>query len=230
MCYEVSPTKLSWPDVDPQRHPFDGGSAYSVVCALPPAAHVPSRPRVEDELRRSRPVGDVWVKEMTTALVERFGPWAAGWCWAHGEGDIGGGPVVSWCCPFHSIDTPGQTLRRVAAGLCEWRDWLEELAVRFDDFPLDAASADDRRRTWHRAAAHLITCVVDATDADHTWYAHCAQVLKWYLTHWGIGEAQAASLVEPTLAGRFESWVEPDSDVVDAVATDLADALGPDHA
>ncbi|MFF8532225.1 hypothetical protein ACN6K9_006208 [Streptomyces sp. SAS_267] len=162
---------------------------------------------------------------MTRALVERFGRWVLGWRWAHDEGEIGGGPVGSWCCPRDSITSPDETLAKVATALCEWRAWLEDLAERFDRFRLDAVPAEERQHQWERAAVHLVTHVVDRTGAGDAWYGHCEQVLTWFLARWGVEEATAESLVEEAIGGRFESWTGPEPDVVDDMARRLSLSL-----
>ncbi|MGI5241709.1 hypothetical protein [Dactylosporangium sp. CA-139066] len=111
---------LTWPEVDPDRHPFDAAAAPAVVRALAPAAAFPGR---DATARRA------WADAMGSAIVGHYGRWASGWRWAVGEGDLDGGPVRAWCCFNHSITTPEATPAAVAAGLVEWRGWLEECAT-----------------------------------------------------------------------------------------------------
>jgi hypothetical protein len=151
-----------------------------------------------------------------------------GWRWAHDEGDVGGGPVGSWCCPRHSITTTDETLARVANALCEWRSWLEDLAVRFDHYRLDTSSTEERQHVWERATVHLVNHVVDRTNAGDAWYAHCVQVLTWYLTRWGVAESSAREQAEQAIGGRFESWTAPERVLVEDVAERLAASLRPE--
>ncbi|MFE5030980.1 hypothetical protein [Streptomyces sp. NPDC056683] len=143
------PFDLSWDEVDPARHPFDHAAAAREVRSLGPARCVPIPPDVSivDPAMSawSHGEGDLWARSMSYALMERYGRWAVGWRWAHDEGDLDGGPVGSWCCPRDSITTPEETLDRVVAALCEWREWLESLAGRFDAYPLDPARIEDQR-------------------------------------------------------------------------------------
>lgn len=212
-------------------HPFDCLSAPAAVAALGPAREVPVRPvgSAADGavISWSRGEGRAWTEAMTIALVERFGRWVLGWRWARYEGEIGGGPMGSWCCPKHSITTPDETVARVAAALCEWRTWLEDLAERFDRFRLDTVPAEDRQHVWERAVVDLVAHVVDRTDAGDAWYSHCEQVLTWYLTRWGVRAATAEALVEEAIGGRFESWSGPEPHVVKNVAQRLALSLEP---
>jgi hypothetical protein len=224
-----SPRALTWPDVDPARHRFDPAAVPAVVAGLPPAAAVPTRPASsgpEDltPYRWAAEAGARWGDAMTRALVGHYGAWAAGWRWARDEGDGDGGPVGAWCCPAHTITTPEATLAAVAAGLVEWRGWLEDLAERFARFlPLPDPDDDDARAAvCERAAAHLVTAVVDRTGAGSAWYGHCVQVLGWFLTAAGIPPDRSAALAEAAVGGRFGSWVGPPETTIAEVATSLA--------
>ncbi len=229
VVYELAPQVLSWDEVDPRLHPFDAGSAPEVVAGLGPATDIPVRPSGADGYSEimawAHEAGTAWTEAMTRALVDRYGRWVLGWRWALDEGDIGGGPVGSWCCPSHSIGTPEETLGRVTAALIEWREWLEDLAERFDRFPLDAPPAEDRHLTWQRATVRLVTHVVDRTTAGDAWYSHCEQVLTWFLNRWGVPPEKARGLVEEAIGGQFGSWVEPALTVVEEVAERLAGSL-----
>ncbi|MGW4946222.1 hypothetical protein ACWEOZ_32090 [Actinoplanes sp. NPDC004185] len=119
----ISPRLLSWADVDPARHPFDAGEALGAVRAVAPP--VPPRPRWTPSGQLGREEAERWRNAVSHTLVDRYGRWACGWCWAGGEGDYDGGPVGSWCCVSDSIAGPEETLALVATALCEWRDWLE---------------------------------------------------------------------------------------------------------
>jgi len=189
---------LTWPDVDPATHPFDPAAADAIVAGMSPP--------------EALPVGDYWYDSMTNAMVDRYGPWAVGWRWASDEGDIGGGPVHAWCCPRHSAGSLPETLARMAAALCEWRAWIEELAARF-------AVLDD----WHAAALDLVNLVIERTGAGDSWYQHCEQVLTWCLTSRGVPADAAGKLVGEAIGGRFESWVHPKPAVVESVAATIAD-------
>ncbi|MEU1179108.1 cell filamentation protein Fic [Streptomyces sp. NPDC005820] len=232
MIVDLIPGSLSWDEVDPARHPFDGASAAAVVRSLGPARRVPHRPDASPadpavhawDWDVARP----WADAMSHALVEHYGLWAAGWRWALDEGDFDGGPVGSWCCPPHSITTPEETLTRVASALCEWRGWLEGLAGRFEAYPLALTSVDDQRILWECAARNLIVQVTDRTGCGSGWYGHCRQVLTWFLTRWGLEPDDARELVDEAIGGRFESWTGPDRVLIDDVAERIAGSLRPD--
>jgi hypothetical protein len=166
---ELIPGCLDWDEVDPARHPFDPESAAEAVRSLEPARRMPTRPDVPygDPVLRDwdREVAGPWADAMSYALAERYGDWAVGWRWAHDEGDFDGGPVGSWCCVRHSFTTPEETLDRVVSGLCEWREWLERLAARFEAYPLDLATVADQRILWECAARNLILQVHDRTGS-----------------------------------------------------------------
>lgn len=241
MNLELRPYQLAWTEVDPATHPFDHAEALDVVRALGPAGQAPVRPewkRLKDrdeayeEFKKlcdwARTVGWEWGEAMTQALVEQYGAWASGWRWSHDEGDLGGGPVGRWCCALHSITTPDETLERVAAALCEWRDWLEFLGRFFDRYPLSELPAEDRRDAWERATHQLILHSLDRTGSGDAWYAHCRQVLTWFLTRWDVDQDTARTLVEDAIGGRFESWTAPENRVVYDVSEQLAASLETD--
>ncbi|MGW7066884.1 hypothetical protein ACWGII_07310 [Streptomyces sp. NPDC054855] len=167
-----------------------------------------------------------FVDEVTALVAARYGRWACGWHWALGEGG-GGGVVASWCCASHSVGEPAATAAKVVASLLEWRDWLEELAERFEQ--LAPPAAEDR--SWHldRAATRLVTVVVDRTGAECGWYGLCHTVLTWFLTSTGMRPEPARAAVERAIGGRFESWTQPSSVLVDAVGEDLAVGLTGDR-
>ncbi|WP_406119368.1 Fic family protein [Streptomyces sp. NBC_00989] len=231
MLKDLNPRTLSWDEVDPARHPFDSGSAAQTVRSLGPALRTPTRP----DASAGRPatcdwdwdVARPWTDAMSYSLAERYGGWAVGWRWAHDEGDFDGGPVGSWCCPPHSVGTPEETLDRVVAGLCEWRDWLERLADLFEAHPLDLAAVADQRILWECAARNLIFQVIDRTGSGSGWYGHCRQVLGWFLHRWNVDPQVADELVDEAIGGRFHSWTGPDRVLVDDVAERLVRSLRP---
>ena len=225
------PRLLTWPDVDPARHPFDRAAAPAVIRGLPPAARVPARPPgpASDSgvIRWSHEAGAAWAEAMSLALVQRYGRWTCGWRWAGGEGDFDGGPVGAWCCPRDSMSTPEATLNAVTAAVLEWRAWLEDLSERFARFlPIPPGAADDVvLDVWERAVAHLVTVVIDRTGAASGWYQHCRQVLGWFLSAAGIPAGRHEELLDDAIDGRFESWVEPPRPVVADVAERLAGSV-----
>ena len=227
----VDPTELTWPEVDPARHPFDPDTASALIRALPPTQQVPTRPVpkawTSEELQWSERVGDPWARAMSTALVQQYGRWACGWHWGVGESDFDGGPINNWCCTGHSMSNAEATVDAVIASLLEWRGWLEQLAERFEAFlPLPAGATDDQvADVWERAVAHLVTVVVERTEASSGWYTHCEQVLSWFLTAAGVPPARHEKLLEDAIDGRFLSWEAPDAEIVADVAGQLAGTI-----
>lgn len=220
----ISPYRLTWPEVDPARHPFDPAEAHEVVRALAPP--VPAPPHWVGYQLAGREEAERWRQLVSHALVDRYGRWASGWCWSVGEGDYDGGPVDSWCCISHSIGDADETLAAVADSLVEWRRWLVDLADRFARFlPLPDSSADDLVVAWEVAVAQLVTMTVDRTRGDGGWYSHCAQVLTWFLTAAGVAEQCHAPLISHAIGGRFRSFVEPTGVEVTDVAERLAQAI-----
>ncbi|MFC1408724.1 cell filamentation protein Fic [Streptacidiphilus sp. N1-12] len=238
MISDLAPRFLTWDEVDPARHPFDGGSASRVVRSLGSARHVPCRPDItvtdpamDGWIRMnawSSEVAEPWADAVSHELVERYGRWALGWRWSVGEADFDAGPVGNWCCLRHSITLPEETLERVVAALCEWRGWLESLAAWFEAYPLDLATVADQRVLWELAARNLIQHVVDRTGCDSGWYSHCDQVLTWFLSRWGVAPDLAQEMVKQAIGGRFASWTAPDTVLVGDVAEQLALSLSPD--
>ncbi|NIL50486.1 Fic family protein [Streptomyces sp. 2BBP-J2] len=233
MIVELSPRFLTWDDVDPARHFFSSASAPQVVRSLGPALRVPSRPDIPfgDPAMSawSWGEGEPWANAMSHALAEYYGRWSVGWRWAHDEGDFDGGPVGYWCCPRDSITTPQETLARVVAALCEWREWLASLARWFDAYPLDLTAVEDQRILWERAARNLILQVTDRTGCGSGWHGHCRQVLTWFLSRWRVAPDLAQELVDEAVGGRLASWTDPAPVVVEDVAERLARSLRSDN-
>lgn len=219
MCPRLS--DLPWREIDPRAHPFDPATVRAEVGALAPAARVPTRPEAVDVwglIAWGREVAAPWTGDMSRALTERFGSWAVGWRYSlRGEG----GAVFSWCCPRDSVTTLEETLDRVAASLCEWRAWLEELAELYELHPLESG---DREYVWERAAAVITTRVVKRTQGTEAWYLHCGLALSWYLSMWGVPMETAEEWTELILEGSFESWVVPEDSAVQKVARQVAAA------
>ncbi|MBD0693051.1 Fic family protein [Streptomyces sp. CBMA123] len=232
MTLDLAPFSLTWAEVDPARHPFDHDAAAEVVRALGPAHRAPVRPdfHVLDPASSAwrSDVGTPWADAMSYALAQRYGRWALGWRWSVGEADYDGGPVGTWCCTSHSITTPEETVGRVVSSLCEWRDWLELLAGRFEAYPLDPAAVDGQRILWERAVRNLIQQVSDFTGHESAWFGHCRQVLTWFLDRWGFDPAAAERLVGQAIGGRFKSWTAPDLVLIDDVAERIARSLRPE--
>ncbi|MEU7822423.1 hypothetical protein [Catellatospora sp. NPDC049133] len=213
------PSELSWADTQLPDRGYAPGTVPAVVGDLVAAAELPS-PGADWRLR------ELWLENISAGLVGRYGRWAVGWRWSVGEGDLDGGPVGSWCCLPHSATTPEAAVTAIAAALVEWREWLDDLAERFERFlPLAAGDLDG----WERAVAHLVTAVGDRTQYESGWYSCCATVLGWFLEAAGIAPARRKELLEHAVAGRFDSWVEPARAVVESVAEDLARRVAVDH-
>ncbi|MEX0172047.1 hypothetical protein MRBLMG1_004748 [Streptomyces sp. LMG1-1-1.1] len=206
---------MPWSAVDPDVVAFawDETEASEITTVI--ASMVPSDGARWEEKHR-------FTSEVTVLLAARYGRWACGWHWAVGEGG-GGGVVTHWCCASHSVGGPAVTAAKVVASLLEWRDWLEELAERFEQLtPPDGADVEDR--SWHleRAATRLVTVVMDRTGAECGWYGLCHTVLTWFLSSTGMGAEGAKKAVNAAIGGRFKSWTMPSRTLIDAVGEDLA--------
>ncbi|MEU1466187.1 hypothetical protein ABZ467_37350 [Streptomyces sp. NPDC005727] len=212
---ELVPGRLPWSAADPDRNAFawddeEERRLTALVTSMAPLAGADSTDTFP------------FTREVTALLAARYGRWTCGWHWAVGEGG-GGGVVTAWCCDRCSVGEPEATADRVVTSLLQWRDWLEELAERFEQLaPPAGVSAEDR--SWHleRAATRLVTLVVDRTDAEAGWYRLCYQVLTWFLASSGLDPQEARQAVEAAIGGRFESWSAPARTMIDAVGEDLA--------
>ncbi|GGX90745.1 hypothetical protein [Streptomyces fructofermentans] len=209
---------MPWSAADPDRVPFVWDEEEASRTTAEITSMVPVADAGWQEKHR-------FIHEVTVLLAARYGRWTCGWHWAVGEGG-GGGVVGSWCCASHSVREPAATAAGVIASLLEWRDWLEELAERFQQLA-PPAEADAELRSWHleRAATRLVTVVVDRTGAECGWYGLCHTVLTWFLSSTGMGPEDARAAVEAAIGGRFESWTTPPRPLVDTVGEDLAVGL-----
>ncbi|WP_203715188.1 hypothetical protein [Asanoa siamensis] len=202
-----SPYRLTWAETDAS---LDPETVPAVVRAVLSAQEIPAQ---EADWR----IKDLWLDSISAGLIDRYGSWAVGWRWSVGEGDLDGGPVGAWCCFRHSVTTPEATADAIHAALVEWRDWLDDLAERFDRF-LPVENLDG----WERAVAHLVTAVGDRTQYESAWYGCCETVLRWFLEAAGVDPARHEELLDHAIGGRFHSWVEPPREVVESVAEDVA--------
>lgn len=209
---ELRAWSLPWSDADPRRNAFEWDDDEEVRLT---ALVVPMTPPADaDRMENFR-----FMREVTALLASRYGRWACGWLWSTHNG----GPVGAWCCDAHSVGEAEETAARVVASLLEWREWLEEVAERFEQLaPLPGLDAEDR--SWHleRAVTRLVTTVVDRTHAESAWYRLCDTTLTWFLSSTGLGPDEAEKAVEAAIGGRFKSWAEPAPTLVDAVGVDLA--------
>ncbi|MEU6019697.1 hypothetical protein ABZ826_38855 [Streptomyces sp. NPDC047515] len=108
-----------------------------------------------------------------------------------------------------------------------WREWLDDLAERFDRYTLGDLPPEDRQDTWEGATAHPVTHAMDRTTAGDAWYEHCRQVLTWLLTRGDVAPSRAEELVAEAVGGRFESRMKPEQTAVRHVAERLAASLEP---
>ncbi|MHC5902894.1 hypothetical protein ACVNF4_03115 [Streptomyces sp. S6] len=210
--YRERARDLPWSAADPGRNAFDWDDDEAarltalVVPMVPPSG-------------AERIAGFRFIDEVTVLLVSRYGRWACGWYYSTHFG----GPVETWCCDSHSVGEAAETAERVVTSLLEWRDWLEDIAERFEQLaPRPGADAEDR--SWHleRAVTRLVTAVVNSTHAEGGWYGICETTLTWFLTSTGMGPDKARKAVEAAIGGRFKSHIAPASTLVDAVGEDLA--------
>ncbi|GAA1626320.1 hypothetical protein ACFQY4_13920 [Catellatospora bangladeshensis] len=160
---------LTWPDVDPARNPFDRTAAAGIVRAIVSAVPVDA-----DHGQR-----DGWRDEISRLLVAAFGIWAREWCWSPSPGSWHGGRVAAWCCTKHSVASAEENQACVSASLLDWRDWLEELAERFDRLLPDPNLAPtDLLVAWEAAIADLAHAASGRMARDG-WYGYFTWALCW---------------------------------------------------
>ena len=206
---------VSWAEADPARHPFDPGGVPAVVRAIAPP--VPPAP-YHDGLRHvGGEAAGQWLQAMTAALAGRYGRWASGWNHTPGS--------ALWCCPDHSITTPGGTVALVADLLIEWRGWLEDLAERFSRFLPLPGPAPEALAAWETAVAHLVTAAAGRAGVDDGWPGVAGQVLRWFLEAAGVPARQHDDLIGHAIGGRFSSWIQPTTAEIADVAEDFAREL-----
>jgi hypothetical protein len=203
----ASPWKLTWREVDPRINPFKATLAEATAKARP-------RVPVRDGKREG------WEPDVTDVFVKAYGKWASGWCWASGEGTIGGGPVRAWCCAPHSYTTQDATAQKCAEGLLDWRAWLTTLAGWFVE--LGAKPGQDAESAFAYALPTLIARVAERTGAGDAWYNHAQQVLTWFLESHGADGKRAAKAVHAATKGIWSSWSEPSESELAAVVPEFA--------
>lgn len=212
----VEPEDMRWPDLDPARHPFvwddaEQARVVAVVSALTADAASVAGPRTAR-----------WqlLPDMTEMFTERYGQWAAGWHWEVQYG----GPVVRESQPSGvDASTPEGHVALAAAGLVQWRGWLEELADTFARYAAPPGAAEDvRREHVERAAVLLVTAVADRTEVWECWAGLIAITLRWYFESCGLTPEEADAAAATATDGRFESWTHPEDEVVRDYAVSLA--------
>lgn len=209
---------LRWCDVDPATHPFDARPAREIAerlllgTLLPPASDDPTAPADPRLHELEDAIDAAWIAE--------YGSWAAGWRWGASEPGSGG-PVHAYCCATHSLRDPDRSADVVVAALCEWRQWLEALAARFTDIRRENENIDVAEAT-DRAAARLLSEIVERTDASDAWYGTFETVMGWCLEPLVADDRERARLIQDAIGGRFESWLAPSTEI----AREVTAAIG----
>lgn len=213
--------QLNWGDVDPDTHDFDPESTLSIAinAIKSTSAGTISWPHmVEDNIDRD--------------FIDRYGSWATGWRFSIGEGG-GGGVVTAWCCPAHSVlcsspdDDPTSTAQKAAEGLQQWYEHLKQTKRLFEELVLNFDNESVAALDLYSAGARIIAFVANSTGTEDAWYAYAEKVLSWYLEYLGLDAKTANKVAANVVSGKFESWVAPDTEVIDQAASDLMSTVVP---
>ncbi|MGE3674290.1 MAG: Fic family protein [Polyangiaceae bacterium] len=203
---------LRWCDVDPQTHAFNPARVAATLERV-----ITESPRLDRERGELE-------QHVDRALIAEFGHWVAGWRWNPSEPGCGG-PVPGYCCDAHSLRGSPEDMRQVVGtAVRNWRARLEELDALYADLRREASGLEaDVAAT--RAATRLLPLVLEWTHVEDAWYATFHQVLTWYLQMLLGDSDRIFSLVDGAMGGRFESWLEPPSDIAAAVCADIGNAI-----
>jgi hypothetical protein len=196
---------VTWAELDRARGPLDVEPARAEVAAV-----------IAEQ--SDEQVVDYWMADcVSRVLVERYGAWTVGWCWAVDDGGL------------VSVQHPGVAYRLwrhsdcVILALQQWHATIEELAREFEALrpPDDAPIAE----IVEFAAAALLDWVLERTHASDAWYLAFTNVLGWYLQAWAIDDPSVADELIDVVDGKFESWTVPSPAVVEATTAALGIAV-----
>jgi hypothetical protein len=169
---------------------------------------------------------DRWeqVQLINDVLIATYGPWASGW----NSAPSGVLDPKNWCCATHSLFPNGysannvpQQADRICRAIGEWRNHLQRLADLFEAVELPA-DKEEVPLAVRKAVARVVTWVIETTHCDDAWYGYLERALSWLLEHLGIDSGQAREIVTAVVAGRFESWIQPEPQELEGVADELA--------
>lgn len=213
--------QLNWVDVDPGKHDFDPESTVSIAinAIKNTPAEIQNWPQmVEENIDRD--------------FIDRYGCWATGWRFSIGEGG-GGGVVTAWCCPSHSVvssspdDDPTETAQKAAEGLRQWYEHLKQIKGLFEELVLHFDDESAAALVLYSAGARIIAFVANSTGTEDAWYAYAEKALSWYLESLGFNSKTADNIAASVVSGKFESWVAPDTEIIDQTASNLTHTVVP---
>jgi len=202
--------RLRWDEIDPATHPFDTTGLRGVVKRTLAPYELPGEGTSAHR--------DLAEEAMTRALVVEYGAWVMCWTWASSEPG-GGGPVSSWCCGNHSLDTDRMTAEeRVVTAVLEWRGVLERLEVEFSTLHRECAGLSDGE-TAMRGAARLLPLILEWTTCQDAWYGTVSTILAWFLEPRRNDRDRTDTVIREAIRGLFNSHTEPSE-------RERADAIG----
>ena len=202
--------RLRWDEIDPGTHPFDTTGLRGIVRRTLAPYSLPGE--------RNGAHRDLAEDAITRALVVEYGAWTMCWTWASSEPG-GGGPVSSWCCGSHSLDTDRTTAEeRVVTAVLEWRGVLERLDFEFSTLHRECAGLSDGE-TAMRGAARLLPLILEWTTCQDAWYGTVSTILAWFLEPRRNDQHRTGKVIQDAIRGLFNSHTEPSE-------RERADAIG----
>jgi hypothetical protein len=211
---------LRWSDVNPDNYSFDPEPILSIIKKV--TNNVP--PGV-----RNWEWGQSIEDHIDQAIVNQYGPWAAGWRFSTGEGSGRGGVVNAYCCPGHSILKihPGNIAKKAAKGLSEWYDHLLQLKDLFKKLTPRIEDENVIALDLYSGCTHILTFVAKATGAEDCWASYVDKVLSWYMESLGVDVKTADEVAEKITEGKFKSWVVPEEETINQIASDFKKIVVP---
>lgn len=207
--------ELSWSELDPRTLRFDSELLRRRIVEVLEA----NRPGTGRDAEHRKIKGEQAVTEL---IATEFGAWSIGWR----TGDSG--IVESWCCRKHSFFPTGNsdeelqaTADRIFQAIGEWQSYLDRLAAIFESavVPDDVEQA---RLALAAATGRVVTEVVRSTECHDAWNWFAEMALSWMLESHGVPKSDASEAAKQALEGRFMSWTEPEDEVTQQAAAELA--------
>ncbi len=220
---------LHWRDIDPATHSFDPAPAREIAERL--VKRLAETLPENREHTREDPRQTQCEEDLSLEFAAHYGPWILGWTWSSSEPG-GGGPVNAWCCPRDSLlrkKEPVQaTVDRIVLAVTEWRQFLELVAR--EQIRLNAETNSLLPDTAIEIiATRYLPLVLERTQCSDAWYNLYDKLVVWHLESLGHDDIRIHHAITQAISGRFQSWVEPEpqvvKDVVSKLSQDVAEVM-----